>query len=273
MENTDTSLTSPSDRTGGRPDASVSSLSVEETGEAMKELYVKDFIEKFPKRERAFADPIYGGQVYSLHSFIPSKGAKPDEDGIFGMIKFRGAFPNQQEADSRTSYLIRNVDSYHKIYMGWIGRPFPCSTSSKYSAETKEIDIRKKTTQVVSEDIKQKKEDEKREVDDMKEREQVLLDSSGEEPKEDPLEQYIVLRVKKAQLAWTYLETQKKMDQMRKSILSARTDIAEFEDSDSSYKEQYYEKYMEARRKSGLPDDDESFMKYMGEDLVKDLGF
>ncbi len=268
------SLTSPSDMDPEkpyRPDSNANPLTVEETNEAFKELYVGDFITKFPKRERAYADPIYSNQVYCLHSFVPSHGAKPDKDGVYGMIKFRGTFPNQEEATARTEYLIRNVDSYHTLYLGWAGRPFPATVDSKYSAEKSEVDIRKKTTEIISKDIKEKKAEEKRTVDDIKEREKNLLDSAREEKEEEPAEVYTTLRVKKAQLIWTYLETMKKVEQMKESIIQARKDIEEMNAKDPEFEKAFYDKYMEARRTSHLPDDDESFMKYLLED--EELGF
>ena len=37
------------------------------------------------------------------------------------------------------------------------------------------------------------------------------------------LEKYITLRVKKAQLTWTYISTMIKLDEMKKNILSSRS--------------------------------------------------
>ena len=156
-------------------------------------------------------------QVFALHSFIPSKGASPDEDGIFGMIKFRGSFATEREAAEQAESLIGNVDSYHKIYHSFVGRPFPITISSDFSAETTEVDLNKKTAKVISEDIKDQKEKDKREIKEIKEREKNLLEESEKDI--DPFDNYVTLRVKKAQLIWTYLETQKKMVQMKESIM------------------------------------------------------
>jgi hypothetical protein len=77
--------------------------------------------------------------------------------------------------------------------------------------------------------------------------------------------------VKKAQLSWTYHETLKKMEDMKKNIIKAREEITKMREENSEYHEQYMNRYMDARKKAGLPDDDNSFIKYMAEDL--DLGF
>ena len=78
-------------------------------------------------------------------------------------------------------------------------------------------------------------------------------------------------QVKKAQLVWTYTETQKKMEQMKQSIIRTRQEISEMNEKFPDYKDRYFEHYMKARRDAHIPDDDNSFIKFMLEDA--DLGF
>tara|TARA_B100000686_G_C16732611_1_gene941633 strand:- start:3 stop:830 length:828 start_codon:yes stop_codon:yes gene_type:complete len=272
----ESSLTAPKDRdinNKWRPSKD-KPLTDEQTDEALKELNVDNFIEKYPRVERFYCDPSILDQKYSLVSFIPAKGASPDEDGIYGMIKTRGNYATIQEANQRAEYLIQNIDSYHKIYHCYTGRPFPATSSSKYSAETAEVDIKKKITNVINEDVKQKKYDEQKEINEIKEREKRLLEESKRNEKgipEDTIDTYTTMRVKYAQLTWTYLETQKKVEQMKKSIVQVRKDLKEMDEENPEFIVQYREKYMKAREEAGLPEDDDSFMKYLGEDA--DLGF
>ena len=130
-EVTQHSLTSPLDKneTEQRSYKLNGTLSEDEVNEAMKELNVKDFVSKFPKFEKFYADPKLDNQVHCLVSFFPSKGATPDSDGVFGMLKVRGTFQTQDEADLRAEYLIRNVDSFHSVYHTYVGRPFPLAST------------------------------------------------------------------------------------------------------------------------------------------------
>ena len=115
----ESSLTTPQDRNVDnrwKPDQSVAPLTNEQAVDAMKELYITSFVEKFPKIDRTYADPSISMQNYSLFSFIPAKGASPNEQGIFGFAKIRGTYQSEMEASQRAEYLIRNVDSYHKIF-------------------------------------------------------------------------------------------------------------------------------------------------------------
>ena len=270
-----TALTAPSDKDSSveyKPDRSCPSLSNEETNEAMNDLHQTDYVKKYPQAERAFADPSISGQTYQLVSFVPSKGATPDKDGIYGMIKCRGAYPSEEEANDRAEFLIRNVDSYHKIFTAWVGKPFPATNSSTYSADTNAVDIKKKATEVISQDIREKKREEQKEIEEIKERERKLVEESQQEER-DPFEFYIECRVKKAQLTWTYLETLKKMDEMKESILKVRQQIKDADTEHPDYINQYREKYMEARKEAGIPDTDASFIQYLGEDRNDELGF
>jgi hypothetical protein len=228
----------------------------------------------FAQVDRYYADPAQINQRIALVSFTPSKGATPDKDNIYGMMKVRGVYATEEEANERAEWLIKNVDSYHEIYHAFVGRPFPVTTSEGFSRDIKKIDIRKKTTDVISQDILAKKEAERQDMIDIKQREQNLLDESkraqNDEPR-DPFEEYITEQVKRAQLVWTFHETQKKLGQMRDGFNKATARIRELDAANADFVDRYKEKYMEARRASGLADDNESFIKYLGLDLAVEI--
>lgn len=272
------SLTSPLDRkreNKWRPNQGAPSLSEEEVKNAMATLNNNDYVNKFPKVERTYADPPINLQNYGLISFVPAKGAKPNQNGVYGFAKLRGNYASEMEADERAEFLIRNVDSYHQIYHTYVGRPFPITFSSDYSAETKEIDIRRETTDSISSNIKKLKEEEKRETDDIKQREQALLDESKSESVVDPYEHYITLRVKKAQLLWTYQEHLKKMEEVKSIIIKTRSEIADLDTENPEFDSKYLQKYMDAREKAGIKETAEemqnNFMKFLVEDFELDF--
>ena len=267
------SLTAPADRVANPASTTYNlgvTLAEDEVKSAMAELNVDAFVRRFPKIEKFYADPPLTNQLYSLVSFVPAKGATPDRDGVFGMLKVRGTFASEDEAMLRAEYLVRNVDSYHSIYHTYVGRPFPLAASAKYITETTEIDIKKSVTEETSSHIRKKRDQEKQMVKEIEEREKELV-ADVEKKDDDPYDLYTELQVKKAQLSWTYSETLKKMNDMKESIIRARSEIKKMDEENADYREQYMEKYRAARKKSGLPETDNSFMKYMGEDL--DVGF
>lgn len=271
-------LTSPSDRDPTKQmegDQDAPKLTKEEVSLAMKELNNTSFTTKFPKLERRYADPPVELQKYGLISWVPAKGATPNENGVYGFAKMRGNFATSTEANERAEYLIRKVDSYHQIYHAYVGRPFPLTNDPKYSQERKEIDIRKDMSESISNNVKNKREEEKNTVEEMKEREKELLEDTTDKKEEDPEELYTTLRVKKAQITWTYLETTKKLEEMKDIILKTRKEILDMENENSEYKEKYFQKYMNAREKAGLSrsQHEDNFMKFLVDDGDKELGF
>lgn len=270
------SLTSTADRGDGkyRSDVGAPPLTEEQVNEAMNALNETSLVDKFPRVERQFADPPIPLQTFGLVSFVPSKGATPDKDGVYGFMKMRGNYATQQEASERAEYLIRNVDSYHQIFHAYVGRPFPITIDPKYCAKTEEINIRQKATETISEDVKAKRDKEKEDISAIKQREKALLEQTKENFQVDPYEEYTVLRVKKAQLIWTYDKTFKQLEEMKKNIIATREKIKEHEQTNPNFAKDYFDRYMQARRDAGIPDDqntEENFIKYMVEDI--DLGF
>ena len=267
------SLTSPADKVNGAPntyDLGAPNLTQEEVKNAMEELNVQTFVQKFPSFERFYADPQLQNQNYSLVSFVPSKGSSPDSDGVYGMLKVRGTFSSEDEAMLRAEYLIRQGDSYHNIYNTYVGRPFPLSATKKYITDTTDVDIKKKIVDSTSTEIRKKRDEERQTMKEIQEREKELIaDVERSEP--DPYDSYTELMVKKAQLTWTYHQTLLKMEEMKKSIIKSRDEIVKLRSDNEDYHTQYFQRYMDAREKAGLPSTDDSFIKYMAEDL--DLGF
>lgn len=255
-------------------DADANPLTKEETNNAMADLNIANFTAKYPKVERSYADPLIDLQRIGLISFIPAKGSKPNEQGIFGFAKLRGNFQTEVEAEQQARKIIKNTDSYHKIFHAYVGRPFPLTTESSFSKLVDEVDIQKSVTDSFSADVKEKREKEKREMEEIKEREKRLLDES-KQPEVPMDDQYTSLKVKKAQLSWTLAESMRKIEDMKKAIIKARKEIAELDEKDPTLKTVYMKKYMDARAEAGLdmsPEKaDESFMKYLCEDI--DLGF
>lgn len=262
-------LSAPSDRNTEvkfKLDQTAPPLTDSQTNDAMKALNNTSFVDRFPEVERRFADPAIDLQRIGLISFVPAKGAKPNEQGIYGFAKLRGNYANEDEANARAEQLIRNVDSYHQIYHTFVGRPFPLTESSDFSKEVVKVDLQKQTSDTMAEDVRKKRDKEQKDIEEIKEREKNLLEDvkKTEENKDD---RYTTLRVKKAQLVWTYAETEKKMKQMCGLIAKARKEIEDLDREYPDLKNTYYEKYMEARRQAGLPKDDNSFMKYLVEDI------
>jgi hypothetical protein len=270
------SLTSPADRGGEMFKAHTHApvLNENETSSAMKALYDTSIKDNYPELERQFVDPPIQLQRYGLISFVPSKGATPDKDGFYGFAKLRGHYESEQEAQERAEFLIKSVDSYHTISMYHVGRPVPITIDSKFAARVAKVDLKTKTVNTLSEDVKQKRAAERAEIEEIKNREKKLLEEGKPDYVEDPYETYTTLRVKKAQLCWTYDKTIKQLEKVKESIIKAREDIAKMDSENPDLQTQHIKRYMEARKQAGISDEyttEDNYLKYFVEDI--DLGF
>jgi len=272
------SLSTPSDFEEKFKPAENIPLTDREVKLAVKELNQTSFVRKFPQRETRFADEPIQGQKIGLFSFVPAKGSQPNEKGIYGFAKIRGVFPDLQQSNAHAEKLIRS-DTYHKIYHTLVGFPFPLTTTSQYSLEVAEVDIRKDIAESVSHDVKKKREEEQRVIEEIKNREKELLEDvkKDRQAPEFRLDAYTEKKVKLAQLSFTYIETEKKMKQMKESILKTRDEIEELDKLDEKLKEGFMSKYMKAREEAGLDTNlnskecQENYIKYMMTDAPLDF--
>ena len=226
--------------------------------------------ERFPQVERRYVDPPLPNQIVGLVSFVPAKGATPNERGVYGFAKLRGNFATDIEANEQAERIIRTTDSYHKIFHAYVGRPFPLTLSSTYSKEVSDVEVKQEIKEAYGDSVKKKREQEQREMQEIQDREKELLEDVKKE--EDSSDRYITLMIKRAQLSWTYIETKKKLDQMIDLIARARHELKEMDEKDPSLRKSYYERYLQARQQRNLPTDkinvDQSFMRYLVEDAV-----
>lgn len=246
-------------------------LSLEQTKEAKKHLVNL----LFKQSVKGISDPHLLGQEYGLFSFVPARNAKPNENGVFGVFKLRGNFQTVEEAEQYSEMLIRKHDSYNVIHTVKVGNAIPLTINEGLVEEVKTVDLNQEVQKIVSEDIKQKRHQEKIAIKSIQEREQQLLKENKEimddEYKQDPMDSYIMLRVKKAQLMWTLSETRKRIvneiiPALKKTKEEIRIQNEEFPEFDSLY----YTRYKTARESVGIKDQDKlgysNFMEFLLDD-------
>jgi hypothetical protein len=250
------------------PNPARKSLTDGELKDAKGELLDKNFVKlKFPREQKFRVDPSIPGQHIGLISFQPSKNAVPDADGCFGVLKFRGAFPNGNEAETYAETLLRDHDTYAEIDMVYIGREFPLLVdNTMYTKTTREIDIRKKVDDIVKADLRQKKEKEQKEIEEVTARQQKLLDKTHEAEKDeifDDLEYYTTLRVKKAQALSLIDEAKKRMEEAQEVVESANKEIENLDKDHPEYKDEFFGKYENALNSIGSSVAENPLIKYL----------
>lgn len=233
----------------------------------------------FSQVVRAKNDPRIAGQEIGLISFTPSRGATPDQYGIFGIAKLRGNYSTPKEAALAAERIVREVDSINEILHVRVGETFPLTIEKKWTEKFDAIDLKKRMDTMQKEKERDAEEEEERERKIVLEREKKLLDENKEilegRFKEDPLDIYIRVNVARAQLKWTKADIERKLDEeIIPAIKKREKEIAQMDLENPEFKKKFLEKYMEARKEaclsSEIPEDHEKvqqgFLKYLVED-------
>ena len=177
----------------------------------------------------------------------------------------------QQEAAQRAEKIVREIDSTNPIFTCIVGVPFPLVPEG-YAAEVSEIDIRKEEVEdTISQNVRLQQNKAKKEIEEIKAREEELMKNAKRDPNADDLENYITHRVKLAHLRYLleqhvteFADCVDKEKTCLKFLLDMKSRNPEFE-------EEYMEKYKAGRKAALIPDDHESegFMKFMNSPLEK----
>ena len=162
------------------------------------------------RRLAARADPIPPQQNFCLHSFIPSPGAKPDADGVFGVVRFRGAFMTDADADAWATDLIRIHGCTSGIYVGYVGRDFPLTESKlDFVPEVREHDLKQKVDRISKDSARAAREDEAKARREIEERQAALV-APPDPDYEKTLHHYTTVQTKIATLKYNLAEIEKK---------------------------------------------------------------
>ncbi len=245
---------------------STSPLTEEQVKVAKTELVNKSFVSlTFPKVVKLRQDPPLAQQNYTLFTFVPSTQATPDKDGCFGVMKIRGTFPTPQEAEEWGENLIRNCDSYHENLIGYVGKDFPLTMDSKYCLSTKEVDIRTKMDNVARDNIRSHRQMEKKEMEEIQERQRQLLTDTSESKEDtvDDLDYYVQLKTKVASVRMLQEECDKKMKDCGKIIKKAKAELNNLDDKFPEYQKEYADKYKLALEAIGGDTQNNKMLEYM----------
>ena len=222
---------------------------------------------EYPRTTKFHTDPSIPQQMFYLVSFIPSQGAKPDSDGFFGLLKVRGTFPTARDAEEYGDMLLRKYDSFSEIQIGYVGRNLPLvADMTQYTLETKEIDIRKKIEDTVKSEMRKRKEEESKQMEEVQSRQQKLLDKDHRAEEDDStnnLDFYLTLQNKKAQnLAWID-DLNEKITKAREVIENTREKIQAMDEANPEFKDQYIKQYEDALRNIGVDAEKNPLIRYM----------
>lgn len=224
-------------------------LTDSQVSEGMVEL-VKT-VKGLPRLNKRYIDPPIQGQTFGLVSFIPAKGAKPNEKGFYGYVKFRGNYDNIHDCSNRIDHIIRNVDSTNHIHICRVGMPVPLVTEG-YAEEVDQIEIKQQVEKDISTNVRNRAMEDKKEMEDIEDRAEALKRDVIEP---DPEESYNAKRTKLAVLRWTLKEHLKKIDEIKELRDKCVRELVRESADNPEWEKNHLDRYMAARKKANIPED------------------
>lgn len=220
-------------------------LNEDELEKAFSELYV----EKFMKCDRKYCDPPIMNQAFAIYSFNPSYGVKPDKDGTYGFIKIRGVFSKIEEAQEKAKELIQYF-SANQIFVCEVGKPTPMS--EKVADESNVIKVLDPDEEKHENLMKEQSLKEKKIMEEIKVKADLLIKDVKEDSNVDPLQHYILLKHKKGDLCLKYISYKKQLGEIKESVLKTRKQIAEMDTKYPELQNEYIEHYNETCKERGI---------------------
>jgi hypothetical protein len=252
-------------------------------------------VDAFPRINRRFQDPPRAGEPkFALFSYIDCpdvemakflddikddlepKHKKQLEElqarspFVKGIGKIRGAYVTQNEAEQRAVEIVREVDSANSVFTCIVGVPFPLIPEGM-AEETREVDLQQQTEHTIAQNVRNQRQKDKKEMEDIKRREEELMRSAEKDPNADDGDNYIAQRVKLAHLRYSIEQHVKKHAECVENEKKCVEWLVDMKSRNPEFEEKYMEKYMAGRKAAHIPEDHtpEGFMRYMNDPLVK----
>jgi hypothetical protein len=220
-------------------------LTEEQTEQAFKDLIVR-----FPKVERLPVDPPLAGQQYGLFSF---KLLPKPVNGVYGFLKFRGAFANETEWTAHAKTIIRTVDSKHHIWPYQHGRWMPITVNEEFAKETLEVGEQDEIQKVFNQQETEEQKKNAQRVREIKSREKKLIEECSRRELDKSTLDYYAQQIMKVQQLEGWLEQMRKRKRdMLKALYNGREEISRIETEHPEYLEQVNDKIREIKAEIGI---------------------
>lgn len=194
-------------------------------------------------------DPPMFDQKWALFSF---KLLPNPVDGVYGFLKFRGAFPTEKEYTEKCAELLQ-VDPHHIIWPYPQGEWFPLTNNPKFAKDVYEIsDNPEELKTIFNQQDTAEKKLQKQRVMDAKKRASYLQEAVNEEADPDTLIHFARKRMEVEQInSWLETTRHRKRD-LTNALRKTRDEIKRIEETHPEFLDQVEDKIKEIRGEIGL---------------------
>lgn len=221
--------------------------------DSQTELAKKELICRFPKVERLPVDPPIAGQNWALFSF---KFLPKAVNGVYGFLKFRGAFSNEQDWERHAENVIRTVDSKHKIWPYQQGHWMPITTNEDYATESLEVGQQDELKRIYNQQETNEEAQARQNVKEIQNREKKLREESAKKYTDvNTLAYYAQKTMSIQQLETWLLQIRQRKRQLLKALEDTQEEIKRLDSEHPEYRDQVDEKIREIKQEIGLDPD------------------
>jgi len=210
-------------------------------------------VRSFPRIERLQTDPKLHGQLYCVISY--NLFDKPLAHGVMGMMKCRGTFGTEAEAETHIANLLRNVDSQSMYFIGLVGTWMPISMCEDSAEQTQEINLDPDQVEAAhNQQLKDQEAKDRKKAEQIVDREKQLREDTDPRKKEDTdsIDYYITmiygLRANESQLSH-FKKGQKKVE---KNIAKYKSEINRLNRKNPQYKNTWQNRQREVLQQMGV---------------------
>lgn len=213
----------------------------------------QELIVKFPKVERLPVDPPIAGQSWGLFSF---KFLPKPVKGVYGFLKFRGAFSNENDYEKHAENIIRTVDSKHRIWPYQAGRWMPITTNEEFATETLEIDQQDELKRIYNQQETNEEKNAKQNVREIQNREKKLREEAAKKYTDTSTIEYYAQKTMSIQQieSWLQMVRQRKR-QLLKALHDTKEELERIESEHPEYIDQVEETIRQIKEEIGLDPD------------------
>lgn len=223
-------------------DPNAKPLTTEELNQA------KELIRNYPKVSRHRSDPPIANQSIANVSFVLLE--KP-QNGVYGLIKIRGVWPDIDIATNESEKIIRDIDSTQIIHQVHVGHWALITNNEEYTSD--QMDVKTKEDELTLRDRAMKEQARKnqqkqREIQERKEE----LKLTKEDEDEDSLDYYTKKRVARKELQGYINQGNEKIQKLKKSLRKVDDEITKLDKTNPTFTKLWLDNYNKARIKAGL---------------------